>query len=83
MYFLEIYIGLCIIFFLLIVILIKISPSGWEDENGFHQLSTKENTITFPLKNKSAMNHLSINFKIAHYQNLDNRRSGHPITLAS
>ena len=36
MIFLEIYIALCIIFFLIILILLKTAPTGWEDKNGFH-----------------------------------------------
>jgi hypothetical protein len=36
MIFLEIYIALCIIFFLITLILLKTAPTGWEDKNGFH-----------------------------------------------
>jgi hypothetical protein len=36
MIFLEIYIGLCIIFFLITLILLKSAPTGWEDKYGFH-----------------------------------------------
>ncbi|MGA8265332.1 MAG: hypothetical protein WB779_12895 [Ignavibacteriaceae bacterium] len=82
MHFLAIYIGLCIIFFPLMLILFKISPYGWEDENGFHHVSEKEELITFPLKKKIAISHFKINFKFAHYQKLDQSNSNHPITLS-
>jgi hypothetical protein len=41
MFFLIIYLGLCLVTFLLIVVLLKISPSGWQDKKGFHQLTKK------------------------------------------
>ena len=79
---LEIYIGLCAVSFLILLAAFKNSPSGWQDEDGFHQLNEKEKLITFPLEKKAAGNYLAINFNSAHRQKLDRRRSGLQITLA-
>ena len=81
MLFLEIYIGLCIIVFAIMLILFKIAPSGWEDENGFHHLEEKEELIIFPLKKTTANNLPAIDFKLPHYQRLKKRKSGLQITL--
>jgi hypothetical protein len=81
MLFLEIYLGLCVIFFLIILLLLESSPVGWEDEDGFHMANEQENLIIFPLKKKVAINPPVIHFKFSHYQRLENENSGHPITL--
>lgn len=82
MHFLVIYFGLCIVFFLLVLILLKTSPIGWEDEHGFHQINKEEKLITFPLKKKAASNHLTINFKLAHNQKPGDSNLDHRITLS-
>ncbi len=78
---LEIYIGLCAVSFLIILAAFKNSPSGWQDEDGFHQISVNEQLITFPLKKKATGNYHSVHFNFAHHQKLDKRRSGLQITL--
>ena len=52
MIFLEIYIGLCIIFFLITLILLKNAPTGWEDKNGFH-LGKENETINQSIRNST------------------------------
>ena len=78
---LEIYIGLCAVSFLIILAAFKNSPSGWQDEDGFHQISVNEQLITFPLKKKATGNYLTTNLKSARYQKLDKKRPGLQITL--
>ena len=80
---LEIYIGLCIIVFAIMLILFKTAPTGWQDENGFHQLEEKEELITFPLKKTTANNLPAIDSELTHYQRLKKRKSGLQITLAA
>jgi len=79
---LEIYIGLCAVSFLTILVAFKNSPSGWQDEDGFHQISENEQLITFPLEKKAAGNYLAINFNSAHRQKLEKGNSRLQITLA-
>jgi hypothetical protein len=81
MLFLEIYMGLSFVSFLIILILLKISPSGWQDENGFHLAEEKEKLITFPLRKNVAGNFLTINFNLARNEKLEKRNSGLQITL--
>ncbi len=81
MLFLEIYLGLCVIFFLIILLLLESSPVGWEDEDGFHMANEQENLIIFPLKKKITINQPAIHLKLSYYKKLENRTSGHPITL--
>ena len=78
---LEIYMGLCVIFFLILLLLLETSPIGWEDEDGFHMANEQENLIIFPLKKKVAIKLPALHFKFSHYQWLENENSGHPITL--
>ena len=61
--------------------LLKISPFGWEDENGFHQIRIEEKLISFPLKKRVAGNLHTVNLELAPYQKLDNSNSDHQITL--
>jgi hypothetical protein len=81
MLFLEIYMGLCIVSFPLMLLLFKTAPLGWEDKNGYHQKSNEEKLIPFPLKKRVARDHLTINFKLAHYQKLDSSNFDLQITL--
>jgi len=53
MLFLEIYIGLCIVFFPVVLWRLKKAPTGWQDENGFHLKKPEEKLIKFPLKKKA------------------------------
>jgi hypothetical protein len=82
MVFLMIYMGLCIIFFLILLFLLETSPVGWEDKDGFHMADEQENLIIFPLKKKEPINKLAIHFKLTPYQKLEYRESGNPITLS-
>ena len=83
MHFLVIYMGLCVVSSLIMLILFKFSPDGWQDENGFHLINEKEKLITFPLQKKVAGNYHTVHFNLAHHQKFDKkRRSGLQITLA-
>jgi len=83
MLFFEIYVGLCIFFFPIMLLLFKTAPLGWEDKNGYHQKATEEKLISFPLTKRVASNHPTINFNLAQYQKLDSSNFDLQITLAA